>query len=601
MADYPSLKYPSSSIRVLHVHAGSGEQRIECTIESLPFVNKPHYEALSYTWGDMKRKKSVTVNSKRMEVTENLYEALLSIRLPQETRTLWIDQICIDQSNTEEKNSQVPLMTFIYSRASNVLIWLGNHKPPRWVEKSEELDWTGGWAVAQASLYPQAAKYWLYLLSEEEFWKRCWIIQEVGMASSIRVHFGSQSIAWVEFVKLVNWYRSNHRKANVGNILKLDALRQSMYLDRNTFSLAHLLTNFYDSFCSVKLDKVFAFVGMANECRDGCIDVNYNKSPYSVYEDLITFQSLSSEEPLERRIGMPYFASVARQNLERESSSVKKTLEYFGKLADPNSYSYGACGDERAIICSTDSSGNITSNAEVFDLGLSVFRWLFSFIFWPNPQYEAIWQPTKPESPAIWLPDYSSDSTTNQIQVRGFTTGAIGYIGPLYTDFLADPSTAKRWANEIWFYPDGPDRRKARGLNDRFMSLLSTSSETLIRNIAPLGDVPADILGSPRLFLGSEVMIGLLPSNAMVGDLICQLWNSNAAAVVRLGTDGMAHIIGRALIVQNLDNFGWDVQRNRTIFRLPSSSTIDLRMDLTTLTRLTLDSARLGNPDFQER
>jgi hypothetical protein len=79
-----------------------------------------------------------------MEVTENLYEALLSIRLPREMRTLWIDQICIDQSSTEEKNSQVPLMTFIYSRASNVLIWLRKRKPPRWVEKSEELDWTSG-------------------------------------------------------------------------------------------------------------------------------------------------------------------------------------------------------------------------------------------------------------------------------------------------------------------------------------------------------------------------------------------------------------------------------------------------------------------------
>lgn len=144
MADYPSLKSPSSSIRVLHVHAGSGKQRVECTIESLSFVNKPHYDALSYTWEDMKRKKSVTVNGKRMEVTENLYEALLSIRLPREMRTLWIDQICIDQSSTEEKNSQVPLMTFIYSRASNVLIWLRKRKPPRWVEKSEELDWTSG-------------------------------------------------------------------------------------------------------------------------------------------------------------------------------------------------------------------------------------------------------------------------------------------------------------------------------------------------------------------------------------------------------------------------------------------------------------------------
>jgi hypothetical protein len=144
------------------------------------------------------------VNGKKMDVTQNLYEALLSIRLPRETRTVWADQICIDQSNTEEKNSQVPLMTFIYSRASDVLIWLGYHKPPRWVEKSEELDWAGEWAVAHASLYPHAAVYWLYLLSEEEYWKRCWIIQEIGMASSIHIRIGSKSIPWVEFIKLIN-------------------------------------------------------------------------------------------------------------------------------------------------------------------------------------------------------------------------------------------------------------------------------------------------------------------------------------------------------------------------------------------------------------
>jgi len=48
-ADYPKLRYPSSSIRVLHIHPGSRKQRIECTMESLSFVNKPHYDALSYT------------------------------------------------------------------------------------------------------------------------------------------------------------------------------------------------------------------------------------------------------------------------------------------------------------------------------------------------------------------------------------------------------------------------------------------------------------------------------------------------------------------------------------------------------------------------
>jgi hypothetical protein len=87
------------------------------------------------------------------------------------------------------------------------------------------------------------------------------------------------------------------------------------------------------------------------------------------------------------------------------------------------------------------------------------------------------------------------------------------------------------------------------------MSLLSRSSGTLIANVAALGSGTADILSSPRLFLESEVIIGILPSNAIVGDLICQFWNSNAAAIIRVRTDGIYHVIRRALIVQNPESF----------------------------------------------
>lgn len=41
-------------------------------------------------------------------------------------RTLWADAACIDQSNTKEKELQIPLMTEIYAKASRVIVWLGN-------------------------------------------------------------------------------------------------------------------------------------------------------------------------------------------------------------------------------------------------------------------------------------------------------------------------------------------------------------------------------------------------------------------------------------------------------------------------------------------
>lgn len=62
-------------------------------------------------------------NGRTLSITESLYNALR--RLHDEHTVLWIDAICIDQSNDAEKNQQVPLMKNIYEAASLVLIWLG--------------------------------------------------------------------------------------------------------------------------------------------------------------------------------------------------------------------------------------------------------------------------------------------------------------------------------------------------------------------------------------------------------------------------------------------------------------------------------------------
>jgi hypothetical protein len=38
---------------------------------------------------------------------------------------LWIDQLCIDQENNDEKGPQIQLMGDIYRTACEVVIWLG--------------------------------------------------------------------------------------------------------------------------------------------------------------------------------------------------------------------------------------------------------------------------------------------------------------------------------------------------------------------------------------------------------------------------------------------------------------------------------------------
>ncbi|KAK4611947.1 Heterokaryon incompatibility protein 6, OR allele [Fulvia fulva] len=95
------------------------------------------WEALSYTWGDMQKSHTITLEQADsslacFELGSNLYAALRHLRYPGSDRQLWIDAICMDQSATEqaeaERNWQIPAMLEIYSMAAKVIIWLGEEE-----------------------------------------------------------------------------------------------------------------------------------------------------------------------------------------------------------------------------------------------------------------------------------------------------------------------------------------------------------------------------------------------------------------------------------------------------------------------------------------
>jgi hypothetical protein len=58
-------------------------------------------------------------------LTRNGHDALGHLRARLGSFTIWIDAICIDQTNHEEKLNQVRLMGSIYSKASIVYVWMG--------------------------------------------------------------------------------------------------------------------------------------------------------------------------------------------------------------------------------------------------------------------------------------------------------------------------------------------------------------------------------------------------------------------------------------------------------------------------------------------
>jgi len=92
-------------------------------------LDEVEFEALSYVWGDQTGKIQIRCNGKRADLGANLHAALHERRRRRSSGLLWADQICINQNNTEEKTCQVRLMSTIYAKASQVIIWLGNLQP----------------------------------------------------------------------------------------------------------------------------------------------------------------------------------------------------------------------------------------------------------------------------------------------------------------------------------------------------------------------------------------------------------------------------------------------------------------------------------------
>jgi hypothetical protein len=133
---YDALNPSTAEIRLLDLRI-SEDNDVQCELVTTTLDQAPNYEALSYTWGSQDDKLAITVCNQSLEVTRNLYVALQHLKqkrsLPETARLrshrrLWVDAICINQDDIDERNQQVRLMWSIYSKAARVLVWLGEER-----------------------------------------------------------------------------------------------------------------------------------------------------------------------------------------------------------------------------------------------------------------------------------------------------------------------------------------------------------------------------------------------------------------------------------------------------------------------------------------
>jgi hypothetical protein len=210
---YDSLPTPRS-IRILSLSEKQNlGPEISATMDTYSLDDAPPFNALSYTWGKPYREpfgdddpesppefvQVIKCNGAQVKITQNLFEALSSFKELAITGFLWVDAICINQADLDERSSQVTLMGDVYSQAQTVLVWLGHHH-----EGIEEFQWaitefldlvqspdnlnSMGSHFSTASLYDKSFWEEVYHFYRSCRWfSRMWVFQEIALPKNVRM------------------------------------------------------------------------------------------------------------------------------------------------------------------------------------------------------------------------------------------------------------------------------------------------------------------------------------------------------------------------------------------------------------------------------
>ncbi|KAI0152508.1 heterokaryon incompatibility protein-domain-containing protein [Hypoxylon sp. NC0597] len=84
------------------------------------------YEAISFVWGEPSSSCMMDLGEGcYLPLTRNLTEALYQLRHEGHQRILWVDALCVNQHDIDERAQQFILMFDIYRWCNSILVWLG--------------------------------------------------------------------------------------------------------------------------------------------------------------------------------------------------------------------------------------------------------------------------------------------------------------------------------------------------------------------------------------------------------------------------------------------------------------------------------------------
>ncbi|PMD43718.1 HET-domain-containing protein [Hyaloscypha variabilis F] len=322
---YAPLNEEAQEIRLLTILPGNSSSHIRVCLHIKPFTKKTKlkFEALSYSWGSQVDPVDIFVGKRgnqTIKVTQNLAHALPCLRYPDKPRKLWIDAICVNQQDPEERSSQVKRMADIYSMASQVVVWLGperedtqlaidyckevsanitvdwglqtmaaapTSKETHWVDRNEIVRWTPDQELAVCDLL------------KRDWFTRLWIWQEVVLATSVLVMCGLKCLDWASIGDVV--FSFYHKpKTPYAHESLFQVLESSYFLCKceQSENFIDLIDFTKDSMCSDPRDRLFAlFSLLPPHQEDLAIEADYTKSTAQVYLEFVQ-QYINSKQDL---------------------------------------------------------------------------------------------------------------------------------------------------------------------------------------------------------------------------------------------------------------------------------------------------------------
>ncbi|KAI1262300.1 heterokaryon incompatibility protein-domain-containing protein [Xylariaceae sp. FL1019] len=563
---YPPLRKDADSIRILKLAPGDFSDPLVGTLTPVTFREKPRYIALSYTWGGSYPDNStlsisyggsaddpiiLKIDNESLQVSHNLCLALLHLRSPAHAVNLWVDAVCINQANMDERNQQVSLMSFIYNRAIKVISWIGirQYSKPNGVFRSMSLEWKVGQTRHLAATLigkshvrssPRPTQATILRIAESAYWSRLWIVPEVCLPRLLVLAYGSEVWTFDEFRQ---WMRAEARPLSpsfpdvYAPMRQLFEVREKRHTDM--MRLETLIETFASNNCSELRDRVFGLLGCANDIQPYWETDRSKGNPKNSRKDDTTSKAVAT-------LNINYAASFYEiwfkvvKLIYLQAKSIKGRIDE--KLGNADEH---------------HTSSNQSSSVMVHERALSIVRTagIIQFALGQKVEEEIV-------NGKVNVTLFPS----NFITALGYIAGEIIQLGPDYSSLMSSSRAQRNWMG-CWpeHYVMADDIEVIRRIGEEYMTKLVECDQgdvDRVRNIRDPGviawpatqgeDIPrvpdstfnatADKVTSahpssediePRVCLGTGYLMGLVASAARIGDIIVRFWNCDAAVVMR--------------------------------------------------------------------